>query len=196
MAVDRDPLHLACASANAEVYGLADRVSTLEADVTEIDLAGIDAIFIDPARRGETGRFAHHTEPPMSWVYGLVDRVPNVAAKAAPGIDHDSVPPGWEIEFIAEGRALKEAALWSPELATAPRRATLVPDGISFVAIPGEPVAIAPPGGYLIDPIRRSPGPDWCRIWPVRSTRGRSIRRSHFCRRTSRSIRRGVERCR
>ena len=152
LAVDRDPLHLACASANAEVYGVADRVSTLEADVTEIDLDGIDAVFIDPARRGDTGRFAHHTEPPMPWVYGLVDRVPNVAVKAAPGIDHDSVPPGWEIEFIAEGRALKEATLWSPGMATADRRATLLPEGISFVAIPGDPVAIAPPGGYLIDP--------------------------------------------
>jgi len=152
VAIDRDPLHLACALANAAVYDVTDRVSGIEADVTAIDMTGFDGIFIDPARRSEQGRLVHRTEPPMPWVFGLTECVAAVGAKAAPGIDHDSVPAGWEIEFIAEGRALKEAALWSPALATAPRRATLLPDGISFEAIPGDAVAILPPGAFLLDP--------------------------------------------
>ena len=151
-AVDRDPLHLACALANAAVYGVGDRVVGQNADVMNLPLDGFDAVFIDPARRDDGGRLVHRTEPPMPWVYGLAEQKTRVAAKAAPGIDRDSVPDGWEIEFIAEGRALKEAALWSPALATAHRRATLLPDGISFEAVPGDPVAIAPPGAYLLDP--------------------------------------------
>jgi SAM-dependent methyltransferase len=153
LAVDRDPLHLACTLANAEIYGVAGRVTGLEADVMSIDFAGIDALFIDPARRSDTGRLgAAQTMPPMPWVYGLVDRAANIGVKAAPGIDHESIPAGWEREFIAEGRALKEAMLWSPAMATTPRRATLLPDGLTFVAHPGDPVEVGPPGAFLLDP--------------------------------------------
>src|SRR5689334_6894274 len=51
LAVDRDPLHLGIARANADVYGVGAAVTGLQADVQDVDLAGIDAVFIDPARR-------------------------------------------------------------------------------------------------------------------------------------------------
>jgi hypothetical protein len=92
------------------------------------------------------------SEPPLSWCLGLADRVPAVCVKAAPGLPAELIPPGWEAEFIADGRELKEAALWSPALAAAPRRATMLPGGHQLVAVPGDPVPVAAPGPYLLDP--------------------------------------------
>jgi hypothetical protein len=153
LAVDRDPLHLALALENATVYGVGERVSGLEADVTTVDLAGIDAVFIDPARRTGQGRLgANRTEPPLDWVFSLAERAPNVGIKAAPGIDHELVPAGWEAEFVADGRDLKEAVLWSPALAAASRRATQLPGGEAFLSVPGDPVPVREPGDYLLDP--------------------------------------------
>src|ERR1022692_2678664 len=50
-AVDRDPLHLRMAEANAEAGGVASRGTVSESDVRDVDLAGVEAVFIDPARR-------------------------------------------------------------------------------------------------------------------------------------------------
>lgn len=153
VAVDRDPLHLRMAIANAAVYGLSERVEGVEADVREFDLAGFTAVFIDPARRTEQGRLvANATEPPLDFCLGLADRVPAVAIKAAPGIDRDLVPDGWELEFVADGRDLKESVLWSPAFGGKGRRATLLPADESFTPIPGEAVTIAQPGSVLLDP--------------------------------------------
>ena len=63
------------------------------------------------------------------------------------------MPPGWEAEFIAVGRELKEAALWSPALARSATRATILPGG----AYPHPAARAAGPGGrrpaaFLLDP--------------------------------------------
>src|SRR5262249_31689711 len=50
-------------------------------------------------------------------------------AKVAPGIPHDLVPDGAEAEWVSDCGEVKEAALWWGELATARRRATLLPGG-------------------------------------------------------------------
>ena len=156
MAVDRDPVHLAMAVANAGAYGVADRLRPIEADVREAALDGIDGIFIDPARRTGAGRLrTGESEPPLEWALGLAARVPPVGIKAAPGIDHGAVPPGWELELIAEGTDLKEAVLWSPALATTARRATvLAGDAIhTLTSAPAcDPVPVVQPRAYLLDP--------------------------------------------
>ena len=51
LAVDRDPLHLRVARANAEVCGVAGNLTPVPGDVREVSLAGGDAIFVDPARQ-------------------------------------------------------------------------------------------------------------------------------------------------
>ena len=153
LAVDRDPIHLAMAVRNAAVYGVGEYVTPLLADVRDVDLSGIDAVFIDPARRADDRRLGPNaSEPPLGWSIALAERVTRVGIKAAPGIDHDTVPAGWELEFVADGRDLKEAALWSPALATTTRRATLLPSGDSLVPVPGGPVPTGEPGRYLLDP--------------------------------------------
>src|SRR5215469_10302630 len=156
LAVDRDEIHARLAVHNAGVYGEADRVRACVADVRDIALDGIDAVFIDPARRAGTRRFpAGVSEPPLDWCLALAGRVPAVCVKAAPGLPAELIPPGWEAEFIADGRDLKEAVLWSPAFATAPRRATILPAGDTLTAGPGgreDPVDISEPGEYLLDP--------------------------------------------
>ena len=55
LAVDRDPLHLRMAQANAGVYGVAAGLTAVAADVREVSLRAVDAVFIDPARRAGAG---------------------------------------------------------------------------------------------------------------------------------------------
>ena len=125
LAVDRDPLHLRMAEANAEAYGVDGGVTAMVSDVRDADLAGVEAVFIDPARRTGRRRMpAGESEPPLRWCLDLAGQVAAVGIKAAPGIARDAVPAGWELEFVAVGRDLKEATAWSPALATAARRAT------------------------------------------------------------------------
>jgi hypothetical protein len=180
LAVDRDETHARLALHNAAVYGRAEHVTAVVADVRDVPLTGLDAVFIDPARRSGPGtasapdarRYrAGESEPPLEWCVARAGQVEAVGIKAAPGIPGELIPPAWEAEFIAEGRDLKEAVLWSPSLATAPaagahdtmrglRRATvLVPSapGDAFgshtlVAHPGGPVPLREPGEYLLDP--------------------------------------------
>ena len=172
LAVDRDEIHARLAVHNAGVYGEAGRVRACVADVRDIALDGIDAIFIDPARRAGTRRFpAGVSQPPLDWCLALAGQVPAVCVKAAPGLPAELIPPGWEAEFIADGRDLKEAVLWSPAFATAQRRATILPAGDTLTRAltpapdasdkpgePGEPgtgadpVDVSEPGAYLLDP--------------------------------------------
>jgi hypothetical protein len=160
------------AGAGGAVAGTGGGVRACVADVRDVPLVGFDAVFIDPARRSDTrgagagtsagagagpGRFrAGVSEPPLSWCFALADQVPAVCVKAAPGLPSELVPAGWEAEFIADGRDLKEAVLWSraftPGAQAAPRRATILPEGHSLVAVPGDPVRVGPPGEYLLDP--------------------------------------------
>jgi hypothetical protein len=152
-AVDVDPLHLRMAQANAAAYGVAGNVRVALADVREVGLAGVDAVFIDPARRAGGRRMrAGDSEPPLAWCVALTGRIGAVGIKAAPGLAHEQVPPGWELEFIAAGRELKEAVAWSPGLAAVARRATILPEGHTLVPAPGPPVPVRPPGEYLCDP--------------------------------------------
>ena len=153
VALDRDPLHLRMAAANTEVYGVAAGVATVLSDVRDADLAGIDAAFVDPARRtGQRRLRAGDSEPPLDWCLGLAGRVGRVGIKAAPGIARGAAPPGWELEFIAIGRDLKEAVLWSPALATGPARATILPAGHTLTSGTPGPVAVRMPGEFLLDP--------------------------------------------
>jgi hypothetical protein len=153
LAVDRDLVHLRMAEANAGAYGVEHGVATSASDVRDADLAGIEAVFVDPARRSSQQRMpAGESEPPLRWCLDLAGQVAAVGIKAAPGIARDTVPEGWELEFVAVGRDLKEATAWSPALATAARRATILPEGHTLTPRPGAAVAVRTPGEFLLDP--------------------------------------------
>jgi len=159
LAVDLNPVHAHLAIHNAFVYAPGSTARACVANVRDVSLGGLDAVFIDPARRDGGGRFrSGNSEPPLDWCFALAGSVPAVCVKAAPGLDTGIVPAGWEVEFIADGRDLKEAALWSPALAAAAaegpglRRATILPGGHTLAGEPGQPVPVREPGEYLLDP--------------------------------------------
>jgi SAM-dependent methyltransferase len=155
LAVDADLDTLLCARHNARVCGAGGEVTASCADVRELELggSGLGGVFIDPARRAGGRRLrTGDSMPPLDWCLSLAGRVPAVGIKAAPGLPHSAVPAGWEVEFVATGRNLKEALLWSPALATTTRRATLLPSGQTLTAATGPDVPVRIPGDYLLDP--------------------------------------------
>ncbi|MGW2208415.1 class I SAM-dependent methyltransferase [Streptomyces sp. NPDC001781] len=154
LAVDRDPLTAAVARANAEVLGLADLIEVREADVTEVDTAGWDAVFVDPARRGGRGRVfdPEAYSPPLSWAVATALAAPRAALKIAPGIPHEAVPAEAEAEWISHAGDVKEAVLWFGTEAPGGVRATLLP-GPRILRGRGLPdPAVRPPGRYLYEP--------------------------------------------
>jgi hypothetical protein len=156
VAVDFDEVHSRLGAVNAEVCGVGARVKSVIADVRDVSLESTPAVFIDPARRTE-GRRLHGgaSDPPLEWCFELAARGIAVGIKAAPGLPTSLVPDGWELEFVSEHRELKESALWSPTLASAVRRATILPNGETLVA---ESYSTSPrldvrePGDFLMDP--------------------------------------------
>ncbi|MEV5431232.1 methyltransferase domain-containing protein [Streptomyces sp. NPDC052701] len=154
LAVDRDPLTAAAARANVEALGLAELVEVREADVTEVDTAGYDAVFVDPARRGGRGRiFAPEAySPPLSWAIGAARGASRAAAlKIAPGVPHEAVPSDAEAEWISDGGDVKEAVLW---FGTEPGavRATLLPGPRTLLSRGLPDPEVRPPGRYLYEP--------------------------------------------
>lgn len=153
LAVCADVRELVAGLASAPAAGRGPAVRRAAAGPGRRPVPGVEAAFIDPARRAGDRRLrAGRSEPPLDWCLGLTDWVPAVGIKAAPGLPRELIPPGWEAEFLAVGRDLKEALLWSPALASAPRRATILPGGNTLTPHPGAPVPVGAPGAFLLDP--------------------------------------------
>lgn len=153
LAVDRDPVTAAVARANAEALGLAELIEVREADVTEVDTGGYDAVFVDPARRGGRGRIfdPEAYSPPLSWAIGAARTAPRAALKVAPGIPHEAVPADAEAEWISDGGDVKEAVVW---FGTEPGavRATLLPGPRTLVGKGLPDPEVRPVGRYLYEP--------------------------------------------
>jgi SAM-dependent methyltransferase len=151
--VDQDALRVAVAGANLEALGLGGAVQVAEA--TSLDLSGFGVVFADPARRTDTGRVfdVDAYEPPWSFVAGLLTRPSCV--KVAPGIDHDIVPDGVEAEWVSDAGDLKEAVLWSRQLATVRHRATVIrPSGLATLTDEDDPgpEPVRPVQRFLYEP--------------------------------------------
>ena len=99
------------------------------ADATTLDVSPFGTAYADPARRGSRGRSfrAHDWTPPWTFVESLLTG--RACVKVAPGIPHSLVPDGVEAEWVSDQGEVKEAALWSPRLATVARRATVIGRG-------------------------------------------------------------------
>jgi hypothetical protein len=155
LAVDIDPVHSHMGVLNAGAYGVASRVQPLIGDVELVGLFGEErfGVFVDPARRMDGRRLgAGESRPSLEWCFSLGEAVP-IAIKAWPALPRDRVPAHWGIEFVSEGRELKEALLVSPGMNRPARRATvLVPNVQTLDAHPGDAIAVKEPGRFLLDP--------------------------------------------
>ncbi|MFJ2948493.1 methyltransferase domain-containing protein [Streptomyces sp. NPDC087226] len=159
LAVDRDPLTCAAARANAEALGLAELIEVREADVTEVDTAGCDAVFVDPARRSSRrGRIfdPEAYSPPLSWAVSAALGAPLGLLKIAPGIPHEAIPGAATAEWVSDGGDVKEAMLWfGRDVTPGARRATLLPAGAGIYVTPGTALpdpGVRPVGRYLYEP--------------------------------------------
>lgn len=125
-------------------------------DAREVDLTGWPAAFCDPARRSGGRRIFDPAgySPPFDFLLRLAEEVPLTGAKVAPGIPHELVPEGTEAEWVSDGGEVKEAVLWWGGLATARRRATLLPGGASLTATGAPDPPVAPPGRWLNRTVR------------------------------------------
>ena len=154
LAVDRDPVTCAVLRANAAVLGLSELIRVECEDVTAVALDGCDAVFLDPARRGERGRvfYPDAYSPPWSFALGLADRFAAAGFKVAPGIPHEEIPRAAEAEWVSDAGDVKEAGIYFGSLRTAERRATLLPGRHSLVSS-GEPdPEPGEIGNYLYEP--------------------------------------------
>jgi SAM-dependent methyltransferase len=150
--IDLDPVRAAMARANLDALGLPGAVQA--GDATTVDPSGFDAAFADPARRGGRGRVfdVEGWTPPWPWVLDLLQR--RALVKVAPGIDHDLVPPGAEAEWVSDGGEVKEAVIWSPDLSTTDRRATVIGErGLATLTDEDDPGAdVHEVGAFLYEP--------------------------------------------
>lgn len=169
LAVDRDPLRLALAHANAEALHLDQQITFLERDLLHDPPPIADALFCDPGRRaGGKRRFAVEAyEPPLSLVLQWQIDQPALTVKLAPGVDLHDLPTTAEVEFVSLNGELKEARLWCGPLVTAQRRASLLrevkPSPYLQAPLPVQsftltdtpqlaPCPLSPPLAYLYEP--------------------------------------------
>ncbi|MFJ1806696.1 MULTISPECIES: methyltransferase domain-containing protein [unclassified Streptomyces] len=154
LAVDRDPATAEAARANADALGLSGLIEVREADVTEVDTGGYDAVFVDPARRGGRGRIfdPEAYSPPLSWAVGAALAAPRAALKIAPGVPHEAIPAEAETEWISDGGDVKEAVLWFGTAEPGSVRATLLPGPRTLVGRGLPDPEVRPVGRYLYEP--------------------------------------------
>ena len=151
--IDRDPLRVEVARANLDALGLGGAAQVAEA--TDLDLSGFGVVFADPSRRDGAGRVfdVDGWSPPWPFVLDLLRRPSCV--KVAPGIPHSLLPDDVEAEWVSDEGEVKEAALWSPHLAAARRRATVIRgSGLATLTEEDDPgdVSVRPVGRCLYEP--------------------------------------------
>ena len=162
-AVDLDPLRLAMARENARVHGLQDRVKFIEADLMQMLLPPLEAIFFDPARRVAGKRLFKLADyvPPVSLVNNWRKQVKLIGVKVAPGIGDGEIAAlrDAEVEFISVDGDLKEAVLWFGEgvalMQRPQRRATLLTSGSRITRDASQitpATTISEPLAYLYEP--------------------------------------------
>jgi len=156
LGADRDPVTVEVARANVTVWGLAGRVDVRCGDVLEVDLAGWEGVFVDPARRRAGGGRTFDPRaysPPYDEVLRIVSGVPAAGIKLAPGIPHRVLPAGAEAEWVSDGGDVVECALWLGSLAGGvARRATLLPSGASLTGSGDVRADVGPVARYLYEP--------------------------------------------
>ncbi|GAA4673713.1 class I SAM-dependent methyltransferase [Frondihabitans cladoniiphilus] len=129
VAVDRDEVTAAIASYNLAPWeGAEVRLGTAE----EADLDGIDAVFLDPARRTSGHSSTSRLSDPADWspsldtAFGFAAKLPT-GVKLGPGIDRDLLPDDAECQWISVDRSVVEVGVWFGALARPGiRRAALV----------------------------------------------------------------------
>jgi SAM-dependent methyltransferase len=155
VAVDRDELTAAVAAFNLAPFPSA-RVELGNAEDTA--LAGVGAVWLDPARRDGVTRLKDPGDwsPSLDWAFDLAGRLP-AGIKLGPGIDRDLIPDDVEAQWISVDREVVELVLWSGPLARdGIRRSALVLSGggVAELSAPADSpdAEVGALGEYLLEP--------------------------------------------
>ena len=154
-AVDRDEVTAAVATYNLAPWPGAT-VSVGDAENT--DLSGVDAVYLDPARRDGVKRLANPSDwsPSLDFAFGLGARLP-AGVKLGPGVDRDLIPHDAEAQWVSVGRDVVELGVWTGALQREGiRRAALVigDHGTAELTAPAdsEDAPVGPLGSYVYEP--------------------------------------------
>jgi len=155
VAVERDELTAAIAAFNLAPFPSA-RVEL--GDAEQADLAGVGAVWLDPARRDGAARLRDPGDwsPSLDWAFELAARLP-AGIKLGPGIDRDLLPATGEAQWISVDREVVELVLWSGPLARPGiRRSALVlgSSGVNELTAADDSPDAEPGelGRYLLEP--------------------------------------------
>jgi SAM-dependent methyltransferase len=118
-AVELDPVTAAVAT-----YNLAPlpEVRVVQGRAEDADLAGLDAVYLDPARReaghGHTRRILRPEDfsPSLDVAFAFADRLPT-GIKLGPGLDRALIPRGVEAQWISVDGSVVELGVWTGPLA-------------------------------------------------------------------------------
>ena len=115
MAVERDEVTAALAAFNLSAF---PDVAVTHGDATEADLAGIDGVFLDPARRtpghNNTKRQMNADDWSPSLTFALASARSAAAGgiKLGPGTNRELIPDDAEAQWVAVGDDVVEMGLW------------------------------------------------------------------------------------
>lgn len=155
-AYDVDSEAVAAARANAAALGLDRQIEVRQADVRDVDLSDCDTMFADPARRANGRRIFDPSRysPPLDQLWRVSQGMLRRVCKVGPGIDHGAIPADCEAEWVSVDGAVVEAALWRGDVATVPRRASVLHgDATHELTGDGEQRAdVGEVGEYLYEP--------------------------------------------
>ena len=162
LAVDLDPGMCRRIGWNAAVYDVGDRVLAVQARAETFAIPRGAWVHLDPDRRAGRDRraraIADYMPGPSAWE-SMVRSVPGGSIKLGPASDFARHFPGsgsgYEIELISLRGECKEATVWFGELARCRRRATRLPEGVTWTdrdAGAPAPVPVSPLSSWIFDP--------------------------------------------
>lgn len=160
LAVDSDPGMGRRALWNARVYGVGARVAAVRARAESFGIPRGAWVHIDPDRRARgapRSRDLAGYEPGLGFLQTLAREAPAGAVKLGPASDFAAHFGGdrFEVELISLGGECKEATAWFGALTTCRRRATRLPEGVSWTDRDGPPdafVGVGPVLAWVFDP--------------------------------------------
>ncbi len=162
LAVDRSQAMCRRLAWNAAVHGLADRILPCRGLAESFPIPAGAWVHIDPDRRvtkPNRARAVADYAPATPFLRSLSERAPGGAIKLGPASDFATALPNpdLEIELISLDGECKEATVWFGAAATCRRRATRLPEGVTWTDRDGDcskrlRVPTAAIAAYVYDP--------------------------------------------
>ncbi len=142
---------------NANVYGVSDRVLAIHSRAEQFAIPAGAWVHLDPDRRAtaprRASRLVEYRPGPEFWI-SLIRLVPAGAIKLSPAADFTShfADSAVEIELISLRGECKEATVWFGGLVSCRRRATRLPENVTWTdrENPNNHAAPVAPAGCLI----------------------------------------------